>query len=43
MLKIANRVKDEKLTQGIEKMWTKFQVSYCGIVECLFLDQAKGF
>lgn len=36
MLKIANHVKDEKLTQGTEKMWAKLQVSCCGTVKWLF-------
>jgi len=43
MLKVANNTKDQKLTQGIEKMWTKFQVSCCGIVKYLFLGQEKDF
>lgn len=43
MLKIANHVKDEKLTQDTEKMWAKLQVSCCGIVELLFFEQVKKF
>lgn len=43
MLKIANHVNDEKLTQGIEKMWAKLHVACCGIVKLLFFEQAKKF
>lgn len=43
MLKIAKHVKDEKLTQGTEKMWAKLQVSSCGIMKLLFLNNQKVF
>lgn len=44
MLKIANHVKDEKLTQGAEKMWAKLQVPCCGIVKLqFFLTHKKVF